>query len=379
MLIALGFLLAVLIGFMIIPAISRRADRLARRRAELAFPLSLAEVEAERDHLRAGFAIRQQELEKKAADGFAARAAAMEEIGRRDMAIGALERDLAARQEKISHLEMILRDTGENLTATAATLAQRDDALAQALVENAGLVTSLAEKSRELQTLDEEKDQLRLTLAEARTHATVLESQLNAKAVSLSGLQETLERTQAELDRSGRDLRQHQVEIERLGSQMGDQDRRMAAADEALGRARAELTARVDELVEARREISASHQRTGEIERALKAAETRLAALDGVSRQDIDTLSAALKKAEAQVARLKAEKTGLQDDLSQMRAERAQLRQEATALRREGERRDAVIRGENAALRAEIAKVADQLLDKGPKPRARLDGKLTTG
>ena len=59
MIFALGFLAATLIALLIIPAINARADRLARRRAEALFPLSISELTAEKDHLRADFAVQQ--------------------------------------------------------------------------------------------------------------------------------------------------------------------------------------------------------------------------------------------------------------------------------------------------------------------------------
>ena len=47
MLFALGFLCAALLALAAVPALARRADRLARKRAEAAFPLSLAEIAAD--------------------------------------------------------------------------------------------------------------------------------------------------------------------------------------------------------------------------------------------------------------------------------------------------------------------------------------------
>src|SRR5688572_6149761 len=59
---ALGFLVAALIALLIIPAVNARAERLARRRLEALFPLSITELTAEKDHLRAEFAVLQRRL-----------------------------------------------------------------------------------------------------------------------------------------------------------------------------------------------------------------------------------------------------------------------------------------------------------------------------
>ena len=74
MLVTLGFLCATLLALAAVPALARRAERLARKRAEAAFPLSLAEIAADRDHLRAELALRARTLEHQDELGFAAKA-----------------------------------------------------------------------------------------------------------------------------------------------------------------------------------------------------------------------------------------------------------------------------------------------------------------
>src|SRR5690606_21822597 len=60
---ALGLLLAGLLALMIMPAIWRRAVRLTKKRIEAATPMSLAEFRAEKDQLRAEFALSTRRLE----------------------------------------------------------------------------------------------------------------------------------------------------------------------------------------------------------------------------------------------------------------------------------------------------------------------------
>ncbi len=63
MLIALGFLVASLIGVLLAPSLWSRAYRLSRKRLEKALPLSLSEIEATQDQLRASYAVRLRRLE----------------------------------------------------------------------------------------------------------------------------------------------------------------------------------------------------------------------------------------------------------------------------------------------------------------------------
>src|ERR671913_2346342 len=105
MIFALGFLTAGLIALAVLPAVNARAERLARRRVEAQFPLSISELTAEKDHLRAEFAVVQRRLERKAEEALADKHKDMEELGRRAVRIEALETELAAREERISELE----------------------------------------------------------------------------------------------------------------------------------------------------------------------------------------------------------------------------------------------------------------------------------
>ncbi|RWX60080.1 hypothetical protein EN780_32935, partial [Mesorhizobium sp. M4B.F.Ca.ET.089.01.1.1] len=60
---ALGFLCAGFLALLIAPAIWRRAVALTRRRVEASMPLTLAEIQANKDQVRAEFAMSTRRLE----------------------------------------------------------------------------------------------------------------------------------------------------------------------------------------------------------------------------------------------------------------------------------------------------------------------------
>lgn len=60
---AIGFLISMLCGLMIVPLVHNRAVRLTTRRMEAATPLSMAEIQADKDQLRAEFAMSARRLE----------------------------------------------------------------------------------------------------------------------------------------------------------------------------------------------------------------------------------------------------------------------------------------------------------------------------
>jgi len=84
MIFALGFLVAALFGLLFLPAVQRRAARLAGRRLEMLLPLSMEEIVAERDQLRAEFAVERRRIEQKLEAAGDAQAQHMGEIGRQD-------------------------------------------------------------------------------------------------------------------------------------------------------------------------------------------------------------------------------------------------------------------------------------------------------
>src|SRR5476649_2474276 len=63
MYLAIGFLVSMLFGLMIVPLVHNRAVRLTTRRLEAATPLSMAEIQADKDQLRAEFAMSTRRLE----------------------------------------------------------------------------------------------------------------------------------------------------------------------------------------------------------------------------------------------------------------------------------------------------------------------------
>src|SRR5215207_2636538 len=110
MIFALGFVAASLIALLIIPAVNARAERLARRRAEALFPMSIAELTAEKDHLRAEFAVTQRRIEQKAETAQAIKFQSMEELGRRAMKVQELDNLLADRDATVAKLDAELME-----------------------------------------------------------------------------------------------------------------------------------------------------------------------------------------------------------------------------------------------------------------------------
>ena len=107
MLVALGFFIASLIWLLLASAFWSRAVRLTTNRIKRSMPVSEVEIKADRDRLRAEYAIRVHKLETNLEKAKLERARQLIEINRRDASISALETDVVA----------IKSDLDENLNA----------------------------------------------------------------------------------------------------------------------------------------------------------------------------------------------------------------------------------------------------------------------
>lgn len=135
MIFALGFLAAALCALLVLPAVNARALRLSRRRIEARLPLSVAEVAAEKDHLRAEFAVARRRLERRVEAVHAVRHADMAAIGARTLEAAALSRQVEAK-------DATLEERSAEIAETRATLADVTRDLTSARTEGAvGLAT----------------------------------------------------------------------------------------------------------------------------------------------------------------------------------------------------------------------------------------------
>lgn len=401
MIFALGFLAAALLALLFIPAINARAERLARRRAEALFPMSISELSAEKDHLRAEFAVLQRRIERKAEEAQAVKHQSMEELGRRALRIDALETELAGRDAAAAGLQKDLDETGSRLAnteselestkallaATRETLTAIEEAHRKTLDELASTRGSLessksgmAEVRAELVQTHEKlevRDSAFVAL-EASLNAAL--SELDAKRITISDLETRLATQTARGDDFERALGDRRGELtderQRLAdlakSLLAEQERSLvlqqrtreieaerdakAAEAAALASRVLEITAARDALQSSLEERSATH---AALQKKLEDSRGRIGTLEaGSGKSDVDHASA-LRSLSERTEILKAEKASLEGALALAREERARLEHELQALRRSG---GEDLRADNAELRQQITKVADEIM-----------------
>jgi predicted nucleic acid-binding Zn-ribbon protein len=98
---AIGFLVAALSVLVVVPLVHGRAVRLTRRRLEGAIPSSMAEIQADKDLLRAEFAMSKRRLEIKIEQLKAKSVSERAELGRKSDAINRLKIELGALRDQL--------------------------------------------------------------------------------------------------------------------------------------------------------------------------------------------------------------------------------------------------------------------------------------
>lgn len=126
---AAGFLAAAVLALMILPGVNARASRLARRRLAAQFPISIEELTAQMDYVRAEGAVEIRKLERQLDKEHEAHARAR-------AALGAVEAS-----ERRATLDMTARI--EQLTREKAALAAELDAVSQDRDEKRIAIASL--------------------------------------------------------------------------------------------------------------------------------------------------------------------------------------------------------------------------------------------
>ena len=106
---AIGFLLAALLAIMVMPLVHRRAVRLTMARLQSALPQSVAEIQADKDLLRAEFAMGMRRLELALEEARNKCARQMIELGKRNDAINKLKEQREALKVEIITLRAQLK------------------------------------------------------------------------------------------------------------------------------------------------------------------------------------------------------------------------------------------------------------------------------
>src|SRR5262249_51026559 len=129
MYLAIGFLVSMLCGLMIVPLVHNRAVRLTTRRIEAATPLSMAEIQADKDQLRAEFAMSARRLELSVDQLKSKTTSQLAELGKKTDAINRMKIELGEKNAAIFALEAREKATKDRASVTEEEFAAKTEQL----------------------------------------------------------------------------------------------------------------------------------------------------------------------------------------------------------------------------------------------------------
>src|SRR5215472_5251837 len=146
----IGFLVAALLGLLFIPLVHNRAVRLTMKRLEASTPLSISEIRADKDQLRAEFAMSSRRHEMRIEKLQAQTTTQLAELGKKTDAIKRLKKELA--ENKVTNVALGARDRTlrDQLRTTEDALQIKSSALRDATRELADKEAELAKALGEL-------------------------------------------------------------------------------------------------------------------------------------------------------------------------------------------------------------------------------------
>ena len=350
----LGALAAALIGLVIIPFVHARAVRLTTRRLEAATPLSMAEIQADKDQLRAEFAMSTRRLEMSVETLKTKTTGQLAELGKKTDSINRLKMELGEKTATIFALEAREKALRDQLRSTEEELSIKTNALREA-------ERSLADRQSELSRLTGEFDEQSVSAAGQRIEIVALKTQVDNLTDQVAGLQKDVSATEGRLARQRRDaedatklLGDERGKVENLANRIAQLEQQLAeqtAEAQALSRRVAELEARTGEQG---RQLSERERERDQLRLELEAARRIETDLRG-------ELSSLDRRHDAATESLRAEKSVLEGQIDRAREDRAKLQRELAAMKRDAESTWASERVENALLRERINDVAAEV------------------
>ena len=361
MYLAIGFLVAMLCALMVVPLVHNRAVRLTTRRLEAATPLSMAEIQADKDQLRAEFAMSARRLEMSVEQLKNRTTSQLAELGKKTDAINRMKIELGEKNATIFALEARekamkdqLRATEEEFATKTGSLRDAEFALAEKRSELVRINTELSDRSLVADSRQVELVAVRAQIEELKGRVGVAEKEFSETQSRL-----TLERGASEA--ASRELTEARGRVENLSQRVTDLDRQLVSQvkeAEILSNRVNDLEAR---LATQGKMLAERDFENGQLRKVNEVAERAMKEL----RDEINLTNSGKWPA---LEKLKTEKAAVEEQLRVARDERAKLQRDINLNQQRAESSWATERMENALLRerindiaAEVAKLAIQL------------------
>ena len=193
----IGFCIAWLTALMVMPAVHNRAIRLARKRYD-DLPLSIQEIRAEKDTIRAGFAAATRELEIKLDQLKQKTAAHATDLAKKTQLIARLKQELDTLNAALRDSEAREQSARDELRDVRRVFADKDVTLGAAEGEVALMRRELAAKDASLRAAERELTTVRSELAGKDTALTLAEREIASIKAEIAAITPLLLRAERE-------------------------------------------------------------------------------------------------------------------------------------------------------------------------------------
>jgi chromosome segregation ATPase len=362
---ALGFLAASLIAVFLLGAVWHRAVRLTTRRIEGAIPVSMSEIQADKDQLRAEFAMSTRRLETSVEQLKLKTTEQLAEIGRKSETIRLLKAEVEEKSASVTALEAQERTLRDRLRSTEEELAVKSKNLHEAEAELSSKSNQIVQLSRSLSDKTSESESNRVEIIALETQCTSLKGRIADLEREVTVTEERLAEERGQADRTSRTLTDEREKAEVLSRKLAELEWQLAEGkteNDSLSRNIASLEE------EAKRQAGLAAQREKDLMGMIAARDASLeATAQSLQTSKAETLAMhreideAGRSYTATIEHLKAEKSMLEGALSQLRDDRDRLQQEVATLKHEAETAWSNERLDSALLRERINDVAAEV------------------
>ncbi|MFN0264573.1 hypothetical protein ACKTEK_11910 [Tepidamorphus sp. 3E244] len=279
MLFALGFCTAGILAVLAIPVIWRRAAKITGRRIRGALPVSMGEIQADKDQMRAEFAMAARKLERSIEELKQKSARHQAEIGKRDEVIRSqkveiinrrrTEEELLERVEKLdSRLskqdkELSTRDNA--IEARDSTLAERQSALSRRDAEIAELNTLSDTRRVEVVALKTRMEALKANLSERDENIAKLKARITEAEDEMKSVRKMLAERETELSARDGEVRRLRQSIDKQEKAIAEADSNIAGLKRALATERKLVTEKDREIDTATGSMSERNAEAGRL------------------------------------------------------------------------------------------------------------------
>ncbi|MCB1477680.1 MAG: hypothetical protein R3D43_02955 [Tepidamorphaceae bacterium] len=279
MLFALGFCTAGLIAMLSIPAIWRRAAKITGRRIRGALPVSMSEIQADKDQMRAEFAMSARKLERSIDELKQKTARHQAEIGKRDEIIRNQkveitnrkrnEEEMLARidslESRLGKQEKSLSSRDKTIEARDTTLAEREAALTRKEAELAELSTQADTRRVEIVALKTRVEALNATISEREEEIGKRDNKILERDEKINNLERKLAERETDLSAREAELRRLRQSIEKQEKAIAEADANVAGMKRALTAERALIKEKEKEIADVQKGMSSRSSEAGRL------------------------------------------------------------------------------------------------------------------